>query len=191
MSLDTRNTLLKITKGNLAVISLLSVLFWFMVKGKTFLCYKILNGLRLFTEKPLSWPKVDCSNKFTFSLDLFTIKSSKHPSATCSIHDYHQSVGGLYIVPRNNLRNKNLYDHRGYNSPDLFFDIRSKYSVKIPGFFPFATRSINYLYLHSDFTLRRFGSFLKTLITEHTTEDCVITEQKPKTNDVIKKLCIR
>lgn len=27
MSLDTRNTLLKITKGNLAVISLLSVLF--------------------------------------------------------------------------------------------------------------------------------------------------------------------
>ena len=138
-------------------------------------------------QKPLSWPKLDCSNKFTFSLDLFTIKSSKHPSATCSIHDYHQSVGGLYIVSRNNLRNKNLYDHRGYNSPDLFFDIRSKYSVKIPGFFPFATRSINYLYLHSDFTLRRFGSFLKTLITEHITEDCVITEQKPKTNDVIKK----
>lgn len=53
-------------------------------------------------------------------------------------------------------------------------------------FFFFATRSINYLYLHSDFTLRRFGSFLKTLITEHITEDCVITEQKPKTNDVIK-----
>ena len=138
-------------------------------------------------QKPLSWPKLDCSNKFTFSLDLFTMKSSKHPSATCSIHDDHQSVGGLYIVSRNNLRNKNLYDHRGYNSPDLFFDIRSKYSVKIPGFFPLLLVQLIISICTAILNWDHFGSFLKTLITEHTTEDCVITEQKPKTNDVIKK----